>query len=228
MSEKGLIIAIDGPAGSGKSTTARNVADELGYVYIDTGAMYRAVALAALRHGADTQESALADVVANIAIEIKPSQNGQQTYLNGENISEEIRSPQVTNRVSSIAALKSVREALVKLQRVMGRNGSVVMDGRDIGTNVFPHADVKIFLIASADERARRRAAEMTAKGLDVDTAELREQILLRDKQDSERAVDPLKKADDAIVVDTSDLTIAGQTRIILDYIRQKQRSREK
>lgn len=212
-----IIIAIDGPAGSGKTTTAKLVAEELDYIYIDTGAMYRAVTLAWINSGKEMTEKNLTQIVDNIEIKLEPSASGQKTILNGEDVSDEIRTSEVTNYVSPVSAMSYVREKMVAQQRDYGRKGGAVMDGRDIGTVVFPDAQLKIFLIASIEARAQRRAKEMKQKGIDVSINEIREQIEQRDKYDSSRSNSPLKKAEDAIEIDTSNLTINEQKNKILE-----------
>jgi cytidylate kinase len=219
-SSPNIIIALDGPAGSGKSTTARRVAEALGYVYIDTGAMYRAITLAALREERSITNSDLLPIVKEYQLQLTISPDGQRTILGREDVTEEIRSPEVTKLVSAVSALPSVREAMSKRQREMGKNGGVVMDGRDIGTVVFPEAELKIFLIASLEERAKRRLAEL--KDSSVSLEEMCKQISERDKQDTERLVSPLRKADDAVEIDTSALSIDAQTERILALARER------
>lgn len=226
-SSKGIIIALDGPAGSGKSTTARRVAEELGYIYIDTGAMYRAITLAALREERSLTNSDLAPIVQEYRLELTTSPDGQRTILGREDVTNEIRSPEVTKLVSAVSALPSVREAMTKRQREMGQNGGVVMDGRDIGTVVFPEAELKVFLIASLEERAKRRLAELAGAGSSrqaeiMTLEEMCHQISERDKQDTERLVSPLRKAFDAIEIDTSQLSIDEQTERILTLARER------
>lgn len=218
---KNITIAIDGPAGSGKSTTARLVAEKLGYIYIDTGAMYRAVTLYWLRSNKDLHETIICSMLNDIKIQILQSDLGQRTILNGEDVSELIRLPDVSKYVSPISAFQCVREKLVNMQRELGKNGGVVMDGRDIGTVVFPNAELKIFLIASQDARAHRRALELKQKGIDVSIDDIKKQLIERDNFDSNREISPLKKAQDAIIVDTSDLTIEEQTNIILNLAKK-------
>ncbi len=212
---KRIVIAIDGPAGSGKTTSARFLAERLNYIYIDTGAMYRAVTLATIRLDIATQESKICEMMKSIKIDLIQSENGQRTMLNGEDVSEQIRLPEVTKLVSPVSAVACVRDVMVAQQREIGKSGGVVMDGRDIGTVVFPQAELKVFLVASDDARAARRAKEMREKGIDCNFEEIKEQILYRDKFDSSRENSPLKKAEDAIEIDTSDLTIDEQTNII-------------
>ncbi len=219
-SSPNIIIALDGPAGSGKSTTARRVAEALGYVYIDTGAMYRAITLAALREERSITNSDLLPIVKEYQLQLTISPDGQRTILGREDVTEEIRSPEVTKLVSAVSALPSVREAMSKRQREMGKNGGVVMDGRDIGTVVFPEAELKIFLIASLEERAKRRLAEL--KSDTVSLEEMCKQISERDKQDTERLVSPLRKAADAVEIDTSALSIDAQTERILALARER------
>jgi len=215
---KKIIIAIDGPAGSGKSTTARLAAERLGYIYIDTGAMYRAVTLAWLKQNEVFSEDVICNLLDNIKIELKQSEYGQRTYLNGEDVSDEIRSIEVTKNVSPVSAIGCVREKLVDMQRELGRNGGVVMDGRDIGTVVFPNADLKIFLIASVDARAMRRTLELKGKGTFESVEEIKKQIIERDLYDSSRDISPLKQAEDAIEIDTSNLTIEVQTEKVVGF----------
>ena len=214
---KKIIIAIDGPAGSGKSTTAKLAAEKLGYVYIDTGAMYRAVTLAWLRSKLELTEEILCNLLGKINIELRPSDAGQKTILNGEDVSEEIRTIEVTKNVSPVSAIGCVREKLVEMQRELGKNGGVVMDGRDIGTVVFPDAELKIFLIASVETRAVRRTLELKNKGINESIDDIKNQIVERDRYDSSREISPLKKAGDAIEIDTSNLTIEGQTEKVIE-----------
>jgi cytidylate kinase len=218
--EKRIIIALDGPAGSGKSTTARRVAGELGYVYIDTGAMYRAITLAALREERSLTNTDLLPLLEDYHLELVITPDGQRTILGREDVTQEIRSPEVTKFVSTVSALPAVREALSNRQRDMGKNGGVVMDGRDIGTVVFPEAELKIFLMASLEERAKRRLAELGETTLSLQ--EMCRQIDERDKQDAGRLVSPLRRAHDAIEIDTSHLSIEEQTSRILALARER------
>ena len=211
-------IAIDGPAGSGKTTTAKIVAEKLGYIYIDTGAMYRAVTLAWLRSGKELNEDNLCKLINEITVDIKNSANGQRTFLNSLDVSEDIRLPEVTKNVSPVSAVACVREKLVAMQRALGKDGAVVLDGRDIGTVVFPDAELKIFLIADENARAERRTKELKEKGIELSVDEIKKQIIERDNYDSSRANSPLKKADDAIEIDTSNLTIQQQCDLIIDF----------
>lgn len=217
-----IIIAIDGPAGSGKSTTARRVAEELGYVYIDTGAMYRAVTLAALRENKELTETSLAEVLQQYAVSLRVTEEGQRTFLNDEDVSAEIRLPEVTARVSIVSALGNVRTAMVQQQQQMGKTGGVVMDGRDIGTVVFPQAELKIYLIASPAERAVRRVRELEKQGVAASVEEVARLIAERDRMDSERDISPLRKAADAVEIDTSTLSIDEQASRVVALARQK------
>ena len=213
-----MIIAIDGPAGSGKSTIAKLIAEDLGLVYLDTGAMYRLVTLKALNDGILGNLDKIIKMLDDLRIDIK--KNG--FYLDDTNVSEEIRKPVVSQNVSDIAAIREVREKMVDLQRKFSKSKNVILDGRDIGTVVFPNADVKIFLIADAKERANRRYRELVAKGENVKIEEIYENILKRDKIDSTRKESPLKKADDAIEVDTTFKNIEEVKNEILYIIKQK------
>ena len=214
---KKIIIALDGPAGSGKTTTAREVAKKLNYIYIDTGAMYRATTLAFIRSGKELEGFDFDSLMDNIKIELEPSESGQRTLLNGEDVSKEIRTAEVTKLASPVAAVGIVREKLVDQQRELGKQGGVVMDGRDIGTVVFPNADLKLFMQASIEARAERRTKELIAAGSQVTVAEIAKLISDRDDFDSSREISPLRKADDAQVIDTSNITIEDQTKIVID-----------
>ena len=213
-----MIIAIDGPAGSGKSTIAKLIAEDLGLVYLDTGAMYRLVTLKALNDGILGNLDKIIKMLDKLRIDIK--ENG--FYLDDTNVSEEIRKPVVSENVSDIAAIREVREKMVDLQRKFSESKNVILDGRDIGTVVFPNADVKIFLIADAKERANRRYKELVSKGENVKIEEIYENILKRDKIDSTRKESPLKKANDAIEVDTTSKNIEEVKNEILYIIKQK------
>lgn len=214
---KKIIIALDGPAGSGKTTTAREVAKKLNYIYIDTGAMYRATTLAFIRSGQELESFDFDSLMNNIKIELEPSESGQRTLLNGEDVSKEIRTADVTKLASPVAAVGIVREKLVDQQRELGKQGGVVMDGRDIGTVVFPNADLKLYMHASIEARATRRTKELIAAGEDVSVEEIAKRIADRDEFDSNREISPLRKADDAQVIDTSNITIEEQTNIVID-----------
>lgn len=205
----GYNVAIDGPAGAGKSTIAKLVAKEKGYIYVDTGAMYRALAIHFLKKGvsADDRE-AVAWACEDAEVTIGYEENIQQVYLNGENVTSMLRTEEVGNMASKTSAIPVVREKLLELQRSLAREKDVIMDGRDIGTNILPDADVKIYLTASVDTRAQRRYDELRAKGEDCDLDLIARDIKERDERDMTREIAPLKKAEDAILVDSSDMTI--------------------
>ena len=217
---KKLVVAIDGPAGAGKSTVAQMAAKELGFTYIDTGAMYRAVAWKSLQQGKTVTDDLINDVVKDIDIVLNYKEGKTKVFVDGTEVTAAIRTPEVTGIVSQVAALGPVRERLTDLQRKMATQGSVIMDGRDIATNVLPNADIKIFLTASIEERADRRYKEMKAKGYDVDLKKLQEEIAARDKADSEREISPLVQAEDAELLDTSDMSIEEVVKAILDRCR--------
>ncbi|EGW47358.1 cytidylate kinase [Prevotella sp. C561] len=217
---KKITIAIDGFSSCGKSTMAKDLAKEIGYIYVDTGAMYRSVTLYALRHNlfnADgtIRERELKEQMKdiNISFQLNKTTGRPDTYLNGENVENDIRTMEVSSHVSPIATLAFVREALVAQQQRMGAEKGIVMDGRDIGTVVFPKAELKIFVTASAEVRAQRRYDELKAKGMDADYADILKNVEERDYIDSHRATSPLRKADDAIELDNSNLTIAEQKK---------------
>lgn len=202
-------IAIDGPASAGKSTVAKILASDLNYIYCDTGAMYRVLTLQALRHDVDVEdESKLVALLKDTDITFEPDGNQQKVFLNGENVTTDIRQPDVTNAVSAVSAHKGVREELVRRQQVIAEAGGIVMDGRDIGTAVLPDAEVKIFLVASAKERAERRYKENISKGIETPLEVLQKEIEDRDYKDSHREVSPLVQADDAVLLDTTSLSI--------------------
>ncbi len=205
---KKLVVAIDGPAGAGKSTVAKLAAKELGYTYIDTGAMYRAVAWKTLQQKADVTDALILDVVRDIDVRFAYANGVTQVFVDGQDITGEIRTPEVSHIVSQVAALGPVREKMVDLQRKMATDGGVLMDGRDIATHVLPDADVKIFLTASIEERAQRRWKEMKEKGYDMSLEDLQRDIAARDKADSEREISPLVQAEDATLLDTTGLSI--------------------
>lgn len=213
-----MIIAIDGPAGSGKSTIAKLIAEDLGLVYLDTGAMYRLITLKALNDGILGNLDKIIKMLDNLNIDIK--ENG--FYLDDIDVSEEIRKPVVSENVSDIAVIREVREKMVDLQRKFSESKNVILDGRDIGTVVFPNADVKIFLVADAKERSNRRYKELVAKGENVRIEEIYENILKRDEIDSTRKESPLKKADNAIEVDTTSKNIEEVKNEILNIVRKK------
>ena len=219
---KKITIAIDGHSSCGKSTMAKELARRVGYIYVDTGAMYRSVTLYALRNGLFNADGSiktdeLEDALSDIIIEQKLVDGKTTTFLNGENVEREIRTLEVSNHVSPIAALGFVRTALVAQQQRMGQEGGIVMDGRDIGTVVFPQAELKIFVTASAEVRAQRRYDELKGKGMEADYEEILKNVQERDYIDSHRAVSPLRKADDAIALDNSHMTIEEQKQWLLD-----------
>lgn len=216
-----VVIAIDGPSGAGKSTIARGIAARLGFVYIDTGAMYRAVGLWALRAGIPLDEvHKLEELARHAEIEFAPG--GTTTLLNGEDITAAIRERPVSDAASKVSAIPGVRRAMVEAQQRMAEGSSVVMEGRDIGTVVFPNADVKIFLDANSRTRAERRAAELRAKGQDVAAAAIEKEIAERDHRDSTRADSPLMQAPDAVYLDTTDLAIPEVEEAVLKIVRAR------
>lgn len=225
---KQIIIAIDGHSSSGKSTMAKDLAKEIGYIYIDTGAMYRAVTLYALQHGffagdkvdEDALRRALPDI--HISFQLNKQTGRPDTYLNGTNVEREIRGMEVSDKVSSVAVLPFIRRAMVAQQQEMGKAKGIVMDGRDIGTTVFPHAELKLFITASPEVRARRRLDELKAKGETTTYEEVLENVKKRDYLDSTREESPLRKADDAVVLDNSDMTISEQKAWLLEVVRQR------
>lgn len=219
---KKIVVAIDGPAGAGKSTIAKLAAEKLGYAYIDTGAMYRSVAWKFLQIGKPFDEDFISGLSKTMLIDFKPEAKINRVFVDGTEVTDAIRTPEVTAIVSRVAAIGAVREAMVDQQRRMGEAGGVLMDGRDIGTVVFPNAQLKIFLTASVEERARRRYAEMVAKGQQVDLQQLQADIAERDKQDSERAISPLRQAEDALLLDTSDMGISEVTERILQLVQER------
>lgn len=225
---KKITIAIDGHSSCGKSTMAKDLARKIGYVYVDTGAMYRAVTLYALRNNLfdadggikeDELKSRMGDI--SISFRLNTATGRPDTYLNGENVEQDIRTMQVSNRVSPIAALPFVRQALVAQQQAMGKEKGVVMDGRDIGTTVFPDAELKVFVTASAEVRAQRRYDELKAKGMQADYNDILKNVQERDYIDSHRPVDPLRRADDALELDNSNMTIAEQKAWLLQKYRE-------
>jgi cytidylate kinase len=218
MSKK-LIIAIDGPAGSGKSTSAKLVAKRLNYLYIDTGAMYRAVTLFALRNNLMGKNDEIIEMAKGLDIVLNFSDGETKITVNGKDVSKEIRTFEVNSNVSEISAIEGVRKILVRKQQEIGKDGGIVMEGRDISTVVFPNAEVKIFLTAGIDERAMRRALEFSEKGTDIPIEKVKENLKSRDFIDSNRIASPLTKSPDAIVVDTSNTTIDEQVKIIIDEV---------
>lgn len=217
-------IAIDGPAGAGKSTIAKKAAGELGFIYVDTGAMYRAVAVYLTESNISASDEDLVEKsIADISVEIKYEDGAQQVYLNGENVTGKLRTEAVGNMASKASALPCVREKLLSLQRDLAASNDVVMDGRDIGTNILPSAELKVYLTASSAVRAKRRYDELVAKGAEnIDIEKIEQDIIQRDKQDMERKTAPLKRADDAVLIDSSDMTIEQVTDTIVGLARER------
>lgn len=217
----GYNVAIDGPAGAGKSTIAKLVAKKKGYIYVDTGAMYRGLAIHFLKKKADPEDQqAVAEACRDAEVTIGYEDGVQQIYLNGENVTGMLRTEEVGNMASETSAIPEVREKLLELQRSLAREKDVIMDGRDIGTNILPNADVKIYLTASVETRARRRYDELKEKGTDCSLDEIARDIRERDERDMTREIAPLKKAEDAILVDSSDMTIQQVVDEICGYCR--------
>lgn len=215
-------IAIDGPAGSGKSTIAKLVATKLGFIYCDTGAMYRTATVMAQRLGLDYgDEAAIMAHLRDLDITFKPSPEGQLVFMDGQDVTLAIRQEDTTNNVSQVSALPAVRQEMVRRQREIAANHDIVMDGRDIGTTVLPHAEVKIFMVASVQTRAERRHKENVEKGIMTPVATLAEEIAARDRKDSSRAVSPLRKAADAVEIDSSHMTIDEEVQTIIDLVNQ-------
>ena len=219
--DKTYAIAIDGPSGAGKSSLARSVARELGFVYVDTGAIYRTVGWAVLRRGAE--DAAVAALLPEVRITMDYGADGEQRmYLNGEDVSANIRLPEVSMTASRVSALPEVRAFLLDMQRSIAEKNNVIMDGRDIGTVVLPQADVKIFLTASVEDRARRRYRELCQRGTEKDFDQLLREIQQRDYNDAHRAAAPLRQAEDAVVLDTTGNTFQQSRQQILDIIRER------
>lgn len=217
-------VAIDGPAGAGKSTVAKTLAKKLDFIYVDTGAMYRAVTLAALRKGIDLKDhDCLTRLARDVSVALLPDGNGGlKVLLNGENVSEDIRSQEVSKNVSLVAMVPGVRKRLVELQRAMAARGGVVMEGRDIGTVVLPDAPVKVFLTATHVERAKRRREELAAKGNLIDQEQMEKEILIRDQIDSTREADPLTQAEDAVVIDSTSFSVKEVVDMIMSLVLAK------
>jgi cytidylate kinase len=226
--QKKLIIAIDGYSSCGKSTFAKSIAKELNYIFIDSGAMYRTVTLYSMRRGfignGSLNIQGILDEINNIHIDFlfNPTKNEYDTFLNSENIEEEIRSMEVASHVSRISQISEVRAHMVDLQRQIGVNKGIVMDGRDIGTVVFPDADIKIFMTATIDIRTRRRYNELKEKGIQIDIEEIKRNLIARDIADENRDISPLKRADDAIILDNSRMSVDEQMGWIKSIIQKK------
>ncbi len=216
-------IAIDGPSGSGKSTLAKQISKKLGVAYLDTGAMYRAVGLYCFENGIDVKDSVkISEVLPNINVEIDWGVNGQITYLNGKDVSTDIRREEIGQRASQVAENKVVREKLVEAQRKFSLSNSIVMDGRDIGTQVLPNATLKFYIDASSEVRAERRCSELIAKGENANYDEVLKEIIIRDERDKNREIAPLTQAEDAILVDTSTMTLDEVLDNTLEIINNK------
>ncbi|MEE1321414.1 MAG: (d)CMP kinase [Acutalibacteraceae bacterium] len=220
---KVINVAIDGPAGAGKSTISRKAASELGYIYIDTGALYRTVGLNALRLGADIQndDAVIATLTDELKVELRFVDGEQRMFLCGEDVSSDIRTPEASMAASRVSAVPKVREYLFDLQKELAKNNNCIMDGRDIGTVVLPDADVKIFLTASPEARAERRYKELCEKGMDVKYEDVLADMVKRDYDDSHRAIAPLKQADDAVLCDTSELTLEQSIELVINTIKE-------
>ena len=218
-----ISIAIDGPAGAGKSTIAKEISKKLGYIYIDTGAMYRAIGLFVLEHNIETKDvKGVISLLPLIDLKIKFIDNTQRVFLNGEDVSDKIRQPEVSMAASDVSAIKEVRAFLLDLQKDMAVKNNVLMDGRDIGTVVLPNADVKIFLTASNEERAKRRYNQLKSQGKRITYQDVLDDIIKRDYNDSNRDIAPLKPADDAIIVNTTLDTLEESVNRILSIIKEK------
>ena len=215
-------VAIDGPAGAGKSTIAKAVSKELGYIYVDTGALYRTIALAAIRAGVIDNDEGVVNLLDDISVELKHIDGVQVVTLDGEDVSALIRTPEISMGASRVSAIPKVREFLLDLQRDIAAKNDVIMDGRDIATVVLPNADVKIFLTASAECRARRRYKELIEKGEDVTYQDVLDDVNERDYNDSHRDIAPLKPSESSIIADTSDLELEQSIRKIVDIIKEK------
>lgn len=223
---KSISVAIDGPAGAGKSSVAKAAAKALGYVYIDTGAMYRTVAVYAINHGIDPKSEAdrLVAALDRIQIDIRYAEGVQRMYLNGADVTERIRENDASMGASAVAAIPEVRKKLVAMQQKMAESGGVIMDGRDIGTSVLPGAELKIYLTASVEERARRRYNEYIEKGTECSLDAVKKDVETRDRQDMTRAVSPLVQAPDAVLVDTSDMDFEESAARIIDMVRKAEK----
>ncbi len=222
MSKK-LIIAIDGPSGSGKSTIAKYLADQINATYIDTGAMYRAITYIAMRDGIVDDKEKVIDFVRNVNLEIKYDKGLTRVFVNGEEVTDRIRSAEVNSKVSDISTIPEVREELVKIQRELGEKETVVAEGRDTSTVVFPNADIKVFLTASLDTRADRRLKEYLDNGVEATYEEVKESLANRDRIDSGREISPLRKADDAFEIDSTSMSVNDELNFLLKTIKEKQ-----
>lgn len=222
MENKTITVAIDGPAAAGKSTVAKIVAEKLSCIYIDTGAMYRAITWKALKNDVNVnEEAALVKLLETTIMELKQGRDGQLVFIDGQDVTTAIRSNEVTNAVSYVAKHPLIRKEMVRRQQLLAKEKDVVMDGRDIGTHVLPDAEVKIFLVASVEERAKRRYEENKRKGIHTEFNELKKEIEQRDELDSKREISPLIKAEDAVEIDTTSLTIEEVAERILEEVRK-------
>lgn len=221
--EKSIVIAIDGPAGSGKSTLAKSVARELGFTYLDTGAMYRAITYTALKNNVDSNVTEIINLTKNINLELKFEDGINKIFVDGDDITLKIRTLEVSSKVSEVSKIKEVREQLVSLQQKIGSQINIVVEGRDTTTIVFPNAALKIFLIATIEERAKRRFEELKESNFDGTYEEVLKNLKERDQLDTEREISPLVKADDAIELDTTSLSIEEEIKFIIDIAKEKQ-----
>lgn len=219
---KKINVAIDGPSGAGKSSISKRAAQELGYIHVDTGALYRTVGVSALRKNVDMQsDDAIISVLPETKVEMRFIGTEQRMFLNGEDVSKEIRLPQSSMAASRVSAVPKVREFLFELQKELAENNDCIMDGRDIGTVVLPDAQVKIFLTATPEKRAERRCKELTEKGVEVSYDDVLSDIIKRDYNDSHREIAPLKPAEDSIIIDTSEIDLENSIKLVIDTIRK-------
>ena len=219
----GINVALDGPSGAGKSTIAKAVAKKLEYVYVDTGAMYRSIAYYVISKGAELSDpEQIKPLLGEISIKLCYTEAGQRVMLNDEDVSDKIRTPEISMGASKVSAIPEVREFLLELQKNIAKENNIIMDGRDIGTTILPNAEVKIYLTASADTRAKRRALEYEQKGESFDLDQIRKDIIERDERDMNREISPLKQADDAVLVDSSEMGIDDVVNAILNVYKEK------
>ena len=220
--KRGMIVTIDGPAASGKSTTAKRVAEKLGWLYLDTGAMYRALTVKVLREKLSLDDTAKIGTLAEtVKIELIPSRNSTKVLLDGEEVTQDIRHPDVDKAVGPVCEIPRVRDVMVALQRNMAKEGNIVAEGRDMGTVVFPEAAYKFYMVASIEGRAKRRRKDLVAQGIDVSISKLKHEIEERDRRDSRRTISPLKRAKDAILIDTTRMDIPEQVAFVVDHIKK-------